>query len=90
MISPGYYNGDIKKHINNISGARWGLGLLSVPGGEHKAVSTSGGICSDDQRCWIQVLNLIYKYITMFDCFRFVDFENLTFGVAAVHSGFKL
>ena len=48
-----------RKHINNISGARWGLGLLSVPGGEHKAVSTSRGICSDDQRCWIQVLNMI-------------------------------
>ena len=28
------------QRINNFSGARWGLGLLSVPGGEHKAVST--------------------------------------------------
>ena len=35
-------------------------------------------------------LSLIVKNIHHDTSSRFVDFENLTFGVAAVHSGFKL
>ena len=37
------------------SGIGWGLGLISVPGGKHQTVSSTRGICTDDQECRIQV-----------------------------------
>ena len=49
-----WFSGEILKW--SFLGAGWWLGLLSVPGWEYQAVSSPRRICSDDQRCWIQVL----------------------------------